>query len=84
MEISKRHNPYDEYENFITAQMEAAAECIPTKPRAKCRILWVTSCKEKKWENLEASLLNKRNPTNAITQKLKKAQRELTYTKKSN
>ena len=29
--ISKRITPNDEYENFVTAQMEAAAERIPTK-----------------------------------------------------
>ena len=33
-EISETHTPNDEYENFITTHMEAAAECILTKPRA--------------------------------------------------
>ena len=34
-EISEKHTLNDEYENFITAHMETAAKCIPTKPRAK-------------------------------------------------
>ena len=36
-EISKTHTPNDEYENFVIAHMEAAAECIATKPNAKCK-----------------------------------------------
>ena len=27
--------PNDEYENFVNAHIEAAAKCIPTKPRTK-------------------------------------------------
>ena len=34
-ETSKTHTPNDEYENFFTAHIEAAAECIITKPTAK-------------------------------------------------
>ena len=34
-EISETYTPNDEYENFITAHVEAAAECIPIKPKAK-------------------------------------------------
>ena len=30
-EISETPTPKDEYENFINAHMESAAECIPTK-----------------------------------------------------
>ena len=37
-EIFETHNPNDEYENFINALMEAAAECISTKPRAESRV----------------------------------------------
>ena len=33
--ISETHTPYDEYENFLTDKMEAAAEYIPTKPNVK-------------------------------------------------
>ena len=32
----------DKYENFINAHLEAAAECIPTKQRAKPRVSWET------------------------------------------
>ena len=28
------------YENFVNAQIEAAANCIPTKPTAKFRVPW--------------------------------------------
>ena len=33
-EISETHISNEEYENFVSAQIEATAECIPTKPRA--------------------------------------------------
>ena len=33
--ICERHTPNDKYENFVTAQIEVVADCIPTKPRAK-------------------------------------------------
>ena len=37
-EISETPTPNDEYENFVKAHLEAAAECIPTKQRAKPRV----------------------------------------------
>ena len=33
--MSEGYTSIDEYENVITAHMEAAAGCKPTKPRAK-------------------------------------------------
>ena len=39
-EIFERHTPNDEEENFVTAHLEAATECIPTKLRAVCRVSW--------------------------------------------
>ena len=37
----ERHTPNDEYENFVTTHLEAAAaECIPTKLRVKFRVPW--------------------------------------------
>ena len=39
-EISEWHTQNDKYENFLTTHMEAAAACIPTKPRTKCRAPW--------------------------------------------
>ena len=34
-EKSESHTPSDEYENFINAHLESAAECILTKQRTK-------------------------------------------------
>ena len=51
--------------------VEAAAECIPTKLRTKCRVTWESLGVRKKRDSIKiASLLNKRNPTNANLQKL--------------
>ena len=35
-ETPERHSPNDEYENFVTAHIEAVAECMPTK----CKVPW--------------------------------------------
>ena len=35
---SERHTPNDEYENFFTAYIESAAQCIPNKSRAHCNV----------------------------------------------
>ena len=41
----------------------AAAECMPTKPRAKCRVPWDSVAVMKKQDNMKkASLLNQINP----------------------
>ena len=45
---SKTHTPNDGYENFINANLEAAAEWIPTKQRAKPRVPWETLAVRKK------------------------------------
>ena len=47
-EISETLTLNDEYENFVNTHMEAAAECIPTKQRAKHRIPWKTLAVRKK------------------------------------
>ena len=39
-EKSERYTLNDKYENFITAHMEAAVECIPTKLKVKYRVPW--------------------------------------------
>ena len=72
-EKKETHTPNDEYENFVIAHLEAAAECMPTKQRAKPRILW-----KKRADVKTASKCNRKNPTNIIVPKLKKAQNELT------
>ena len=47
-EICETHTLNDEYENFITAHIEVAAECIPTKPREKSRVQWESLSVRKK------------------------------------
>ena len=37
-EKTETHTPNDEYENFVNADVEAAAEYIPTKQRTKPRV----------------------------------------------
>ena len=37
-EVSETHTLNDESENFVTILMRSVAECISTKPRAKCRV----------------------------------------------
>ena len=76
-EISETPTPNDEYENFVNAQLEAAAECIPTKQRAKSRIPWgILVVRKKRADVKTASLRNRRNPTNINTQKLKTPRNE--------
>ena len=41
-EKTEKGTPNDEYENFINTHREAAANCIPTKPRTKYRVPWKT------------------------------------------
>ena len=70
--------PNDEYENFVNSHLEAAAKCIPTKLRTKSRVPWETSAeREKRADVKTASKCNRKKPTNANAQKLKKAQNEL-------
>ena len=38
LEEKEKGTPNDEYENFVNAHLEAAANCIPTKPRSKYRV----------------------------------------------
>ena len=77
--ISETPTPNDEYENFVNAHLEAVAECLPTKQSAKPRVPLETLAVRKKRTDVKiASLRIRRNPTNINTQKLKKAQNELT------
>ena len=41
-EIPETPTVNDEYENFVNAHLEATAECVPTKQRAKPRVPWET------------------------------------------
>ena len=47
-EISETPTPNDEYENFINAHLEEAAECKATKQRAKPKVPWETLAVRKK------------------------------------
>ena len=76
-EISETLTLNDEYENLVNVHMEAAAEYIQTKLRAKHCVPWETLAVKKGKNVKTVSLCNKRNPTSSKAQKLKKAQREL-------
>ena len=74
----KKGTPNDEYENFIDAHLEAAAKCIPTKPRTKYRVPWETlAVREKHALVKTASKTYGKNPTNTNARKLEKAQHQL-------
>ena len=77
-EKTETHTLNDEYENFINAHLEAAAEYILTKQWTKSRVPWETlAVKEKRADVKTASKCNRNNPTNTNALKLKKAQNEL-------
>ena len=64
----------DEYENFVNAHFEAAANCIPTKRRTKYRVPWETlAIREKRADMKTASKCYRKNPTNINALKIKKA-----------
>ena len=72
---TETHTRNEEYENFVNAHLEAAAEFIPTKQRTKYRIPWGTlAIREKRADVKTTSKCNRKNPTNTNTLKLKKAQ----------
>ena len=74
----------EEYENFVNAHMEVEAECISTKLIGKYKIPWKTlEQKRKRIKVKTTSLCYKRNPTSGNALKLKKAQKELIYTKQN-
>ena len=79
-EISETPTPNDEYENFVNASIDASAECIPTKQRAKPRFPWETLTVRKKACGYKKKMLPyaRRNPTNINAPKPKKAENELT------
>ena len=75
---TETHTPYDEYENFVNAHLEATAKCIPTEQRAKSRVPLDTLAVRKNRADMKiASKCNKKNPINTNALKLKKAQNEL-------
>ena len=77
-EKTEKGTPNDEYEKFVNAHLEAAANCIPTKPRTKYRItLETVAVREKRADVKTASKCYWKNPTNTNALKLKKAQNDL-------
>ena len=83
---TEKGTPNDEYENFVEAHLEAAAKCIPTKPRTRYRVPWETlAVREKRALVKTASKSYRKNPTNTNARKLEKAQYQLTgiYLKKN-
>ena len=63
----------------MNAHIEAAAECIKIKQRAKPRVPWETLAvrKKKHADEKTASKCNRRNLTNINSQELKKSQNKL-------
>ena len=77
-EKTEIRTPNDKYENFVNTHLEAAVNCIPTKPRTKYRVPWETlAVREKRADMKTASKCYRKNPTNTNALKLKKAQNEL-------
>ena len=77
-EKTEKGIPNDEYENFVNAHLEAAANCIPTKPRTKNRVPWETlAVREKRVDVKTASKSYRKNPTKTNALKLKKEQNGL-------
>ena len=77
-EKTEKGIPNDEYENFVNTHIEAAAKCIPTKPRTKYRVPWETlAVREKRAHTKTASKSYRKNPTNTNALKLKKVQYQL-------
>ena len=52
-ETSESQTPNEEYENFVSAHTEAAAECIPTKLKAKHTAPWETQTVREKRNNIK-------------------------------
>ena len=73
-EKTEKGTPNDEYKNFVNVHREAAAKCIPTKPRTKYRVPWETlAVREKRAHVKTAPKSYRKNPTNTNAQKLKTA-----------
>ena len=62
--ISETPTQNDKYEKFVNAHLEVAAECIPTKQRAKLRVLWETLVVRKKCADIKITSLRKIEGTN--------------------
>ena len=56
-ETSERHILNDDYENFVTGHIEAAADWIITKPSAKFRVPWKSLIARKNEITLKKNIL---------------------------
>ena len=69
------------YENFVRSHHEAAAKCIPVKPKIKSRVPWESKqVIEKRVCLKKASNLKRTKPTKSNMAKFKKAQKDLVET----
>ena len=69
---SETHTPNDEHENFVSAHLEAVAECMPTKQRTKPTVPWETlAVRGKRADVKTASKCDRKNPTYTNALKLK-------------
>ena len=63
---TEKGTPDNEYENFVNAHPEAAAKCIPTKPKTKYRVPWETlAVREKRALVKTASKSYRKNSKNS-------------------
>ena len=73
----EKYTPNDEYENFVTAFIAAAAaaaKCIPTKPRNKCRVPLESIADMVKQDNMKNEyLLHKKNQQTPLRKNLRKS-----------
>ena len=75
---TETHTPNDEYENYVNAHLEAAAECILTKQRPLPRVpLEALAVRKKRADVKTASKCYRKNHTNTNALKPKEAQNEL-------
>ena len=77
-EKTEKRTRNDEYEYFVNAHLDAAANCIQTKLKTKYRVPWETlAVREKRALVKTVSKNYRKNATNTNARKLKTAQYQL-------
>ena len=80
-QIADDHTPNTTYDNFVVAHSEAAADCIPLKPKAKRRVPWETVAVTEKREHLKrVAKIKNIKPTKRNIANFKIAQQDLVDT----